>query len=396
MSCLTRSTFIGTAMLIAVSLGACAPKVTTTGTQRPAQPTAPTPQAPAAPVNAPTKVAVLVPISASQRSAAQLGQSLGNAAKLAVREAADPLVTVHVYDTGGDPARARAAANTALAEGANIILGPLLGSSTRAVAEPAAAAGVKVISFSTDSRAAGDPVYLSGFLPEVAARRVVSFARSRGYSQLGVLYRQDAYGDQAIKGARSAGGSNIVASTSYVRSNEGIPPAAQAFATDARAAGAQAVLVADSGQALRYVGALLQNYGLDPAEVKYLGLGEWNSRETLGETSLAGGWFAAPDPAAMRSFVEKYEGSFGEVPPALAVLGYDAAKIAVQLAAEARANRSADPFSAQALTRSTGFRGAVGPIRFDPNGIGTRGMAILEVGDGVFQTIDPVPYNVGS
>ena len=158
---------------------------------------------------------------------------------------------------------------------------------------------------------------------------------------------------------------------------------------------ANAVVLAESGQALKYVGAVLRSHGLGGSNVKFLGLGEWNSRATLGEGSLRGGWFAAPDPAAMKAFVTKYQRAHGRVPPPLAVLGYDAVKIAARMLADARASRSNDPFSVQSLTRAQGFQGAVGPIRFAPNGLGERSMAILEVGEGVFTTIDPAPRAIG-
>lgn len=396
MSCLTRLNTMGAMLIGTVLVSACTPQVRTTGPTTPTQPTTGTTAQVQTTADQPIKLAMLVPVSASQQSAAQLGQALANAARLAVTEAGDPLLSIEVYDTAGDPGKARAMAEKALQEDAKLFIGPLLGTSTRAVAAPAARAGVKVISFSTDTSVAGDPVYLSGFIPEVAARRVVSYARARGYGQLGVFYPETAYGQQAVKGAEAAGAGRIVVSTGYARTNEGIPPAAEAFAAEARAAGAQAVLLAESGQALKFVGALLQNYGLQPDEVKYLGLGEWNSRATLGEASLEGGWFAAPDPTAMRAFIEKYEAAYGTIPPSLAVLGYDAAKIAAELVADARARKIEDPFNTAALTRGRGFRGAVGPIRFDADGIGARGMAILEVGTGVFETIDPVPGGVGS
>ena len=252
-----------------------------------------------------------------------------------------------------------------------------------------------MLSFSTDTSVAGGPIYLTGFLPEAAARRVTSFARSRGYGALGVFYPQTAYGEAAYRGVSEGARGSLVSTASYPRTSEGIPPAAKQFASNARAAGVNAVVLAESGQALKYVGAVLRSHGLGGSGAKFLGLGEWNSRATLGESSLRGGWFAAPDPSAMKAFVTKYQRAHGSVPPPLAVLGYDAVKIAARMLADARASRSNDPFSVQSLTRAQGFQGAVGPIRLSPNGLGERSMAILEVGQGVFTTVDPAPRALG-
>ena len=387
----SRLTAAGAILLGTFIVGACTPMVSTEGSGTSAGPA----EGNVDPSN-PVKLALLLPLSADQQSAANLARALSNAAQMAMKEVNDPLLSLAVYDTGGNPNKARAVAERALKEEAKLFVGPLLGSSTRAVAAPAARGNVKVLSFSTDTGAAGDPVYLSGFIPQVAAQRVISYARGKGLGRVGVFYPQTAYGAQAITGARAAGGTAIVAATEYQRTNEGLPPAAAQFANEAKAAGARAVLVAESGQALGFVGQLMSSNGVTNQNIRYLGLGEWNSPATLSSRELRGGWFAAPDPRALRSFVEKYQSTYGAVPPSLAVLSYDAVKIAAQMVAEARAGGSTDPFSTQSLTRPAGFRGVVGPVRFEANGLGTRAMAILEVGERTFTTIDPAPVTLGA
>jgi hypothetical protein len=73
------------------------------------------------------------------------------------------------------------------------------------------------------------------------------------------------------------------------------------------------------------------------------------------------------------------------------VLGYDAVQVAGQLLAEARRTGTRDPFGYRELTRPEGFQGALGPLRFRPDGLAERAMAILEVGDGRFEVADPAP-----
>ncbi|MEM6620967.1 MAG: penicillin-binding protein activator [Pseudomonadota bacterium] len=378
-----------------LAVSGCTPTVTTQGPPAPGQggqsPTAAVEREFAA--DQQVTVALLAPSSAPR--AAAVGKALVNAARMAMSERADPLLQLRVYDTGGNVTQARLAAEKAISDGAMVILGPLFGANAKAVAEPAATAGVKVLSFSTDASAAGDPVYLTGFLPEVAAERIANFARARGMGSIGVFYPNNPYGAAANTGVGRAVGTNVVARAEYQRTNDGITQGTRAFAADARASGATAVLIADSGQALKYVAALMENYGISPRQVKYLGLGEWNSRATLTEPALQGGWFAAPDPTAVRAFVERYEANFGSVPPLQAVLAYDAVNIVAVLTAEARVS-GAPPFSTEALTRGRGFKGAVGPVALGSDGIARRGMAILEVGEGVFTVVDPVPVGVGS
>lgn len=344
----------------------------------------------------PVTVALLAPSTAANSGAAQLGQAIVNAARMAQSELNDPLLNLRVYDTGGDPARAAAAARQATAEGAKLILGPLFSDSTGAIAGTAQGANINVVSFSTDSAVAGGPVFLSGFLPEMAARRITSFARSRGYETLGILYPETDYGRVALAGAEAVAGNNLVVRTPYPRTSEGIPPATSLFASQVRQTGARALLLPESGEGLQFVASLLSEQGTGSPEYKFLGLGEWDSRQTLEAPALVGGWFPSSDPGALRAFVDRYRGRYGSVPPQLAFLGYDAVQIAGQLLAEARRSGSGDPFGREAITRPQGFRGAVGPIRFLPDGRGERGMAILEVGPNSFQEIDPAPTAFGA
>jgi hypothetical protein len=282
----------------------------------------------------------------------------------------------------------------AVSEGAALILGPLFGANTGGVGDAAGAAGINVISFSTDSAVAGGPVFLSGFLPEAEAERIVGFAASRGLDRIAVFYPQTDYGSAAIRGVDEAvlsSSARVVVASGYPRTFEGIQDTSEPFAGAALEAGATAVLLPDSGQGLRSAGAFMDYSGLDPAEVKYLGLGQWNSSSTLQEPTLRGGWFPAPDPDKLDVFTGLYSARFGAQPPFIAVLGYDAVQVAGQLLADARRDGSTTPFGRAELTRIEGFRGALGPLRFEPGGLNRRAMAILEVGARSFEVLDPAP-----
>lgn len=376
-------------LLLGGILAACAPTLT------------PQASAPPEPVRGPglsqpLTVAFLAPKTSPDQDVALLGQALVNAAQMAMRDVNDPLLDLRIYDTGGDPARAKSVAGKAVANGAHLILGPLFSASASAVAPVAAAANVNVISFSTNSSVAGGPVFLSGILPGMAADRIIGFAKARGFGPIGVLYPETSYGQAALAGAEAAAGSALVARASYARTSQAIPPATRQFATDVHATGARGLLLADSGQGLRYVAALLAAEGLDDPNHRFLGLGTWDTRSTLDSPELTGAWFASTDPAALRSFVGRYRASYGAVPPRLAFLGYDAVRIAGQLLDEARRTGATAPFSRGAITRPQGFDGAVGPIRFLSNGTNRRGLAILEVGEHVFNVVDPTPTTFGA
>ena len=91
------------------------------------------------------RVAILLPLSGPR---ADIGQAMLHAAQLALDGPGAP--PLDAKDTGGTPSGAAAAAQSAIAEGAGLILGPLTSPETAAVAPVARAANVAVLAFTND------------------------------------------------------------------------------------------------------------------------------------------------------------------------------------------------------------------------------------------------------
>ena len=374
----------------ALALAACAPQ------QQAGPAPSPTPAPAPTVTSGPANVALLAPISAENEGAAVLGGALANAARMAATELGPELVRLTVLDTAGTTTSAVEAASRAAEAGADIVIGPLFSANVRAIAPGMASNGINAIAFSTDTTVAGDPIYLSGYLPEAEARRLVSYARSQGIERFALFYPLTPYGNAAARAIRTAAGASLVTDVSYQRSETGIRSGIAGFMADARASGATGVFFVDSGAGLELIGTEIEENEIDTTGMQPMGLGQWNSAETFKTFAVFGGWFPAPDPAALKPFVTRYQDAHDAAPPPLAILGYDAVQIVGQLALAARAG-TADPYGDAQITRAVGFRGAAGPIRFLTNGQGERGLAILEVGQGIFVTRDPAPttYNAG-
>src|SRR5258708_10868344 len=125
------------------------------------------------------KAALIVPLSGSG-NAGVAAQSMRNAAEMALAEFNNPDLQLLVKDDAGSVPGAQQAAQQALDEGAEIILGPLFALTVAPVAHAARARGVPVIAFSTDTNAAARGVYLLSVLPESDVDRIVSYAASQG------------------------------------------------------------------------------------------------------------------------------------------------------------------------------------------------------------------------
>ena len=100
------------------------------------------------------KVALLLPLTA-QGETKRIAQAMKQAAELALTDTGGSGITLLTKDSGGSASTAQAAAQAALNEGAELILGPLLAPEVQAVT--AVTQGrANVIAFSSASNVAGE------------------------------------------------------------------------------------------------------------------------------------------------------------------------------------------------------------------------------------------------
>ncbi|MBL8660612.1 MAG: penicillin-binding protein activator [Rhodospirillales bacterium] len=332
------------------------------------------------------RVGLLLPLSGPQGS---LGKAMLNAAQLALFDLGDQHFELLSYDTQGTPEGAASAAQTALDDGDTLLLGPLLASSARAVAPIARSARVPVIAFTSDRTVAEPGVFVLGFTPEAEVRRILSYAIDNGLTRFAVLAPQDAYGNAvatAVGDAAAALGGQLVRTQYYEPTARDFGPAVDAVSRGGGRA-FEALLIADGGDRLRAIGAQLPVHKLQPPAVRILGTGVWDNQPVGSEPALVGGWYAAPAPDYREAFADQYRQAFGNTPPRLATLAYDATALAAVLAR----NPGYFPFDEQAITDPKGFLGRDGIFRFGPDGVAQRGLAVLEVDRGGSHVISPPP-----
>jgi ABC-type branched-subunit amino acid transport system substrate-binding protein len=349
----------------------------------------PTPRAPAGTTigRGSVKVALILPLTVA---GAVPGQSLQQAAELAMGEFQDPDLTLLVKDDRSTPDGAREAAAEAIAEGAELIIGPLFAGAVQAAGPVAQQAGRPVIAFSTDVAAASPGVYLLSFLPQDEVDRIVDHAASQGRRSLAALIPETAYGGVVEAQFRQAAARRSLQVAGIARYPAGQPQVGvQRLA--AVIAGpnpaADAVLLPELGDGLPAVAQALQAAGFDPQRVKPLGTGVWNEPRLFALPALQGGWFAAPDSRGFEAFAGRYRARFNADPTRIATLSYDAVSLAAALARTQGAQR----FSGAALTNPSGFAGADGVFRFRPDGSNDRALAVQEIRNGAAVTVSPAP-----
>jgi len=353
----------------------------------PASATGPHQPAAPAPGSEAVKIAVLLPLSGAN---ADLGKAMLEAAQLALFTMGGDKLTLVPRDTTGTAQGAADAAKAVIADGAKLIIGPLVADEVEAVKPIAAAANVNVIAFATKTQVAGGNVFLMGFLPRQEVAREVSFAHERGVTKFAALAPNSAYGHLMADSLKEIAGLSgaTVTRVEFFTGDPGAVIKKMAPANGA-APNFDALLLPEGGDQLKQIAQQLKAAGIDPAQVHLLGSGVWDDPGIEDEPTLAGGWFAASPPDTRQFFVSRYQGAYGHQPPRLASLAFDAAALAAVLAK----SPDPDPFSQAAIASPNGFTGVDGLFRFTQQGLVQRGLAVLEVQPGGDKVVSPAPRN---
>ena len=355
------------------------------------------------------RAALLLPLSGPSAS---IGEALLDAAEMALFDVADDHLILQVYDTRGTPEATTQAANKAIAEGAQILLGPVFAADVKAASAAAMANGVNIVAFSTDPTVAGGNVFVIGFLVQEQVREIVSYARSQGHTRFAVLAPDSAYGQADVDafktvvpalggqiskvGIYAANGSNlddvVKEITNFDQRKRALAAEKAKYAGKSDDASKQAlkdlasmdaigdvdfdaILLPDQGVRLTRAATQLSYDDVDLTKVQILGTLLWNAPNLGREAAMVGGVYPAASPDGNKQFTTHYQDLHGHAPPTIASHGYDVVALAAALARSGMTG----PFSAATLTSPAGFAGVDGIFRFLPNGLSERSFAIMQV-----------------
>lgn len=331
------------------------------------------------------RVALLVPLSGPN---AGVGQSLANATQLALLDSGNDRVRITTYDTASGAALA---AQKALSDGAQLILGPLLAEDVRAVTPIAQRARVPVVSFSNDTSVAGNGAYLMGYVPAQSIERVVDYASNKGITTFGALVPNGTYGERAstafLRAVESAGG-RVGSLQTYDRVAGSMTGAINRLT---KSAPYQAILIADGGGMAAAGVPVLRKNGMGGARV--LGTELWNSESSIAsKPALEGAWFASVSDGLYRQYATKYRARFGVAPFRLSSLGYDSVLLTIRIMRDWPMNA---PFPEERLKDRGGFAGIDGAFRFGRDNVAERALEVQEIRGGTTVTVSPAPGGFG-
>ncbi|MFK4871244.1 penicillin-binding protein activator [Novosphingobium sp. ZW T3_23] len=375
---LNRRNLLAAAAMAALAGCAVVPKA-------PAPAPAPAPTQPEGDIPTDTqhhRVALLVPTTGPN---AGVGQSLANAANMALLDTGAKNLRITTYDTGTNPGEA---ARRALADGNKLILGPLLSDDIAAVAAVAKPAHVPLISFSNDEKAASKDVFIIGNLPGQSIARTVAYARGKGVTTFAALVPKGDYGERVstslLASVRGAGGT-VVAMENYDRSAASISAAANRIKAKS---GYGALLIADSGS-LSAKAAVTYRAAGGGAGVRLLGTELWGGeRELATSPALNGAWFSTVSDVRFAQFSKSYRARFGAAPFRIATLGYDSVLLTLRVARDWVPGKA---FPAAEMLDPGGFLGVDGPFRFGKTGLIERALEVRAVEGGAVKVISAAP-----
>lgn len=333
------------------------------------------------------RVALLLPLSAPGETGT-IAKAMKQAAEQALLEERAPGFSLITQDTRGTPQGARMAAEKAISQGAQLILGPLLASETQGAAALVRARSIPMVSFSSLSQVAGGGVYVLGFIPQSDVDEVVRGTASSGIQSYVALLPKTTYGsvlEKALARSVPQNRARLVSVHRYGADPQDTQSQVMATVSDLATLppGKKALFLAESQPRLSEILEQLEQAGVDGASVQIIGTGLWNDPRIEALPALDGALYASTNPALEEAFLERYRTLYGEDPPRLASLAYDGVYMAMDLAKAAPQG----PFTGPAMMRARGFSGVNGFYRFSQTGVVMRDLSVLRITAGHTQVM---------
>ena len=336
-----------------------------------------------------TKAAVLLPLSGKSAS---VGEAFQNSAMMALQERMDSPLELMFYDTKGTPNGAVEAWSMAQGQHPDIIIGPVFASEVQALKSESP--GVPILSFTTDNSLMENGVYTLGVLIPNQMERLVQFMCEAGQKKIAVIGPEDKTGELTMNTlselVNRCPNMKLHKVSLYEPDTADFAPAVLKIVpkpVDPKKKNLtpeeqelletpieeridfDSLIVFEEGVRLQQIISLLAYYDVTPKVVPFYGLANWQS---VKDRSLIGGYYAATPIQRANIFNNRYQAVFGEKPPRIASLAYDAVSLASSLAERGTLNKGY-------LMQSGGFNGVNGRFRLNPDGTNERLLEVFQV-----------------
>ena len=321
------------------------------------------------------------------------GQAVQNAVEMAVKEqnlaggVLGKQIELITYDNKGDATESVNAFNRLVDnDGIDAFIGAVISSTSLTVGPLAVEAGMPMITptaTNLDVTLVGDSVFRACYIDPYQGKVIGQFAASElGAKTASILFNTaDDYSvglADAFKAAFEAEGGTVVNFEGY---NGATDKDFKSILTNVKAEAPDVMFLPDYYNTVGLIADQAKEVGV---EATLLGGDGWDGVLGVSPESVEGGYFAnhyaKDDPAEnVQAFIAAYDESFGELPNALAALGYDAAEI---MFAAIESAGSTDKAAVIDAIANTSIDGVTGHIVFDADGNPEKSISMITVKDG--------------
>jgi len=295
-----------------------------------------------------------------------------------------------------------------------IVVGPIFTNSVLAIEKLARDNEITVISLSNNHELLNKTnnhggIFVGGIIPETQIDKIINYSMDRGKFNFAIIAPNNQYGkiitEYTKKFVRSRDG-NFITSEFYENNSKdieravervigsfGLPTASKnrdtSYLSDYDRIYPQVILIPEAGKTLSKIANSIARLNKDERNFQLIGSSQWNDPSSLNDINLFGGWFPAPQEQRFKIFEKNYYRSFDKFPPRITSIAYDSI-LAISKIAENKSNLKIgfNDFLEYTDSSTNGFDGIDGVFRFLPNGAIQRNLAILQIDNGGFETLE--------
>ncbi len=358
------------------------------------------------------QVALFLPFTGKNK---ELGWSIFNASSLSLFENdLENKVELVLFDSKDTPQENQKAFKEIIDSNIKVVIGPIFSNSVIAIEKMARDNEITVVSLSNNHELLNKTnnyggVFVGGILLESQIDKIVNYSMDRGKFNFAIIAPNNQYGKvttEYLKKFVRARDGNFITSEFYEANNRDIDRAAErivnsfgiptksknrdtSYLSDYDRVYPQVILIPEAGKQLSKLVNSINKFNKDERDFQLIGTTQWDDASTLSDINLLGSWFSAPEDNRFRIFEKNYYRSFGKFPPRISSIAYDAV-LAISKISQNKTNLKLtfSDFIEYNNNLKNGFDGIDGVFRFLPNGAVQRNLAILQVGNGKFETID--------
>jgi len=332
------------------------------------------------------KIAVLTPYGAQEKKLSYIGKSLRDAAFLAKQDLGSLNFQLKIYDTEGREDISIDSVHSAINDGANIIVGPFLPETTKAISTVSKSKGIRVISFSNDLTVAGNNIFIIGDTSVNRAEKLIKYSLEQKKYRFGIISPiNKKYNEleNSIRDKISRNGGIETFSIHYTEELENLSEIAKEVREKAINTNTDAIIFTDDpNKKISLLAAELQDItnSTEKGKIQIIGLSRWDlSSSILSESSLQGSWVAIPDTRFRAIYEKRFVKKFGYRPHLKSSLAYDAIALVGALIRKRDIEQSYYPFNTNEILNSNGFIGIDGIFRFKSDRTTEKELAIATI-----------------